>query len=216
MPKDKDQTEPKAEAKTEAKLAPKDGKKGTKAEASASPAKKTAGAAKASKGPKKTSGPKRAPLAPKTYFPKVGELGGNWKLIDASGQNLGRLSSYVAKLLMGKMSPAYSPGVDTGDHVIVINAEKIVFTGKKLRQKMYRHHTNYPGGLKEFTAQEMLDRNPERIIQRAVWGMLPKNKGHMVRHWYGKLRVFKGTNHPHVGQKPVPVQLPDLGFWERT
>lgn len=151
---------------------------------------------------------KRAPLIEKTYFAKKGEHGKNWKLVDASGQTLGRLASQVAVLLMGKNTPQFTPNNDTGDSVVVINAEKVRMTGKKWDQKVYQHHTNFPGGLKTITAKEMLGEHPERIIEKAVWRMMPKSRGHMARHWFAKLHVYAGPNHPHVAQKPVTVQLP--------
>jgi large subunit ribosomal protein L13 len=167
--------------------------------------------------PKKTGGakaPTRAPLAAKTYFAKDGEIAAKWRLIDADRQPLGRISSLIATILMGKDKAAYTRSSDTGDFVIVVNAKGIVLTGKKWEDKVYKYHTNYPGGLKVFTAQELLDKHPERIVERAVYGMLPK--GHMGRQWYKKLRVFAGSEHPHAAQKPEPVKIPDLGYWERT
>ncbi len=156
---------------------------------------------------KPSSGPKRAPLIEKTYYAKKGELGKNWKLVDASGQTLGRLATQVAVLLMGKHSPNYTPNNDTGDSVIVINAEKVRMTGDKWNQKLYQHHTNFPGGLKTVTAKEMLESHPERLIEKAVWRMMPKSRGHMARHWFSKLHVYPGAQHPHAAQKPVPFEL---------
>jgi large subunit ribosomal protein L13 len=155
--------------------------------------------------------PKRNPLIPKTPMPKVGELNQEWKLVDAANMPLGRLSSHIAMMLMGKTKPSYSPSIDTGDHVVVINAEKVVLTGKKWSQKVYQYHTNYPGGIKTFTAKEILNRRPERLVKLAVYRMLPKSKGHMARTWFGKLRVYTGTDHPHKAQQPKPVKLPNLG-----
>ena len=157
----------------------------------------------------------RTKLLPRTYFAKVGEYEPGWKIIDATGQPLGRLSSVIAKLLMGKDKPYYTRSSDTGDHVIVVNCTKILLTGKKLEDKTYNYHTGFPGGIKTFTAKEILTgQHPERLIKWSVYGMLPK--GHMGRRWYKKLRVYVGTEHPHVAQKPEPVKLPDMGFWERA
>lgn len=155
----------------------------------------------------------RRPLTPKTPFVKWGEGQENWRLIDASGQTLGRLSSYIATALMGKDKASYTRHADTGDHVVVINAKKVVLTGNKLNDKTYYYHTQYPGGIKSFTAKQAMETNPERLIERAVYGMLPK--GHMGRRWYAKLRVYPGAEHPHTAQQPKPVTLPDLGSWER-
>jgi large subunit ribosomal protein L13 len=174
------------------------------------------GAAPAKKSAKKSeqkSTPRR-PLVPKTPFVKWGEGEQRWRLIDASGQTLGRLSSHIAKLLMGKDKPSYTRFSDTGDHVVVINARNVVLSGNKLQDKEYNYHTNYPGGIKTFTAKELLRDHPERLIEWAVYGMLPK--GHMGRRWYKKLRVFAGGEHPHKAQQPQPVTLPDLGAWEKA
>jgi large subunit ribosomal protein L13 len=149
---------------------------------------------------------KRLPLVDKTYFAKKGEGGKNWKVVDASGKTLGRLASQVAVLLMGKHLPQYTPNNDMGDSVIVINAEKVRMTGKKWQQKVYQHHTNFPGGLKTITAQEMLTSFPERIIEKAVWRLMPKSRGHMARHWFAKLHVYAGPHHPHSAQKPVSFE----------
>lgn len=151
---------------------------------------------------------KRTPLVQGTVYPKQGEIS-KWRLVDAAGQTLGRLSSYIASALMGKDKAGYTRFADTGDFVVVVNAEKIVLTGKKWADKQYHYHTNYPGGIKTLTAQNLLDTYPERVIERAVYGMLPK--GHMGRHWFKKLRVFKGPDHPHAAQQPVPAKLPNLG-----
>jgi large subunit ribosomal protein L13 len=204
------------ESKTK-KAAPEASKKTAKA-ASEAKGDKPAKAAKADKAGKAPKGPsvKRAPLAPKTYFAKNGETPEQWRLIDATGLTLGRLSSYIAMALMGKDKPTYTPFSDTGDHVVVINCEKVRLTGNKLEGKKYNYHTNYPGGIKEFTARELLEKHPERVIKWAVYGMLPKAKGHMARHWYGKLRVYAGPNHPHTAQLPKSVQLPQFGTTERT
>jgi large subunit ribosomal protein L13 len=162
------------------------------------------------KGPKKdpASPPfKRNPLIQRTYFAKPGQVKSEWRLVDASGQTLGRLSSQIATLLMGKNKPSYTRSVDTGDFVIVINAKDVVLTGKKWTDKVYQYHTNYPGGLKTATAKEIREKHPDRLIRMAVYRMLPKYKGHMVRHWYKKLKVYEGAEHPHTAQQPQPVKL---------
>jgi len=154
---------------------------------------------------------KRNPLLPRTPMPKVGELNQDWKLVDAANIPLGRLSSQVALMLMGKTKPTYSPSIDTGDNVVVVNAEKVVLTGKKWDQKAYQYHSNYPGGLKTSTAREVLTKHPERLVKLAVYRMLPKSKGHMARTWFQKLRVYPGMEHPHKAQKPVQVKLTNIG-----
>jgi len=123
-----------------------------------------------------------------------------WYLIDASGKTVGRLATQAATLLMGKNKPSYTPFLDMGDHVVVINAEKVVFTGRKLQDKVYRHHTGYPGGLKEITAQKQMGRHPERILESAIRGMLPKTK--LGRKMGKKLKVYVGSDHPHQAQQP--------------
>ena len=123
-----------------------------------------------------------------------------WYVVDATGYTLGRLSSEIAKVLRGKNKPVFTPHVDTGDYVIVVNAEKIKVTGKKLDQKIYYHHSDYVGGMKETTLKEMLNKHPERVIEFAVKGMLPK--GPLGRQMYTKLHVYAGAEHPHAAQKP--------------
>ena len=123
-----------------------------------------------------------------------------WYVVDAEGQTLGRLASEVAKVLRGKNKPEYTPHVDTGDYVIVVNAEKINVTGKKLNQKIYYNHSEYVGGLKEATLREMMQKKPEKVIELAVKGMLPK--GPLGRQMYTKLHVYAGAEHPHAAQKP--------------
>lgn len=152
---------------------------------------------------------KRAPLAPKTYFAPWGKEAPKWRLVDASGLTLGRISSHIATILMGKHLPQYTRHAATGDFVVVVNASKIVLTGRKWSEKLYHWHTGYPGGVKTLTAQEMLDKHPERLIESAVHGMLPK--GHVGRLWMKRLRIFAGAEHPHTAQKPEPVKLPNLG-----
>jgi len=159
-------------------------------------------------------GPARVKLNPRTFFAKVGEIVPEWKLVDVEGQPLGRVSTYIASTLMGKLKPTYTRHADTGDFVIVVNAEKVMLTGNKLNDKLYQYHTNYPGGLKTFTAKQILEKHPERLIKLAVYRMLPK--GHMGRTWYKKLKVYKGTEHPHKAQQPVPVTLPQFRRTERV
>ncbi|CAM3498489.1 50S ribosomal protein L13 [Hydrogenibacillus schlegelii] len=130
-----------------------------------------------------------------------------WYVVDASGKTLGRLASEVAKLLRGKHKPTFTPHVDMGDFVIVVNAEKVHLSGKKWTDKVYYWHSGYPGGLKKRTAQEMRDRFPERMIEWAVWGMLPKNR--LGRKMFKKLKVYRGPHHPHEAQQPIPYDIPE-------
>ncbi len=136
-----------------------------------------------------------------TYFPKQGEIVRKWYVIDASGQTLGRLASRAARILTGKNNPRYTPFIDTGDHVVVINADKVKLTGLKSEAKMYRHYTGFPGGLREEEYKKRMQRKPESVIQQAILGMLPKTK--MGRAMGKKLKVYKGAQHPHEAQKPV-------------
>jgi large subunit ribosomal protein L13 len=128
-----------------------------------------------------------------------------WFVVDATGQTVGRLATQVATILRGKHKPTYTPFIDMGDHVVIVNAEKIVFKGNKLDQKMYRHHTGFPGGLKEISARDQLGRHPERVLESAIKGMLPKNK--LGRAMGKKLKVYVGPNHPHEAQKPESLDL---------
>ncbi len=141
-----------------------------------------------------------------TYFPTEGEIVRKWYVVDANGQTLGRLASQVARILMGKENPRYTPFIDTGDHVIVVNAEKIRTTGFKAEQKQYHHYTGYPGGLRTEDYSKRLDRKPEEIIKLAVRRMLPKNK--LAAHMLSKLNVYKGEKHPHQAQKPQDFKIP--------
>jgi large subunit ribosomal protein L13 len=141
----------------------------------------------------------------KTVSAKKEEIERAWHLVDAEGQILGRLAVQVAVLLRGKNKPIFTPHVDTGDHVVIINADKVVMTGDKLRQKLYRHHSGYPGGLKEVSAGTLMREKPERVLTMAIKGMLPKNK--LGKHIATKLRVYRGTTHPHVAQGPKPFAL---------
>jgi large subunit ribosomal protein L13 len=140
-----------------------------------------------------------------TYFPKAGEIARKWHVVDASGQTLGRLASRVASILAGKENPRYTPFIDTGDHVVVINAGKVRLTGLKAESKMYRHYTGYPGGLREEEFTKRFERKPELIVQQAVEGMLPKSK--MGRAMAKKLKIYKGDRHPHEAQKPEALSL---------
>lgn len=141
----------------------------------------------------------------RTYSPKPGDIDSKWYVIDAEGKILGRLASEAAKLLRGKHKPEYSPHVNLGDHVIVINAEKVRVTGKKPVQKLYRRHTGWPGGLKTATYREMQGKFPERIVYKAVKGMLPRNR--LGRAMTKKLRVYSGSSHPHEAQKPEEISI---------
>lgn len=137
----------------------------------------------------------------KTYYPKSEDIDRRWQLLDADGQTLGRLATRAARLLLGKDKPIYTPGVDVGDFVIVVNAAKIHVTGQRLDQKMYYRHSGYPGGLKRISLRDLLAKSPERVIRSAVWGMLPHNR--YGRKLLKKLRVFRGPDHPHRAQKPI-------------
>ncbi len=141
----------------------------------------------------------------KTYSVKADEIKREWYLIDAEGKTLGRLASEIAKILRGKHKPIYSPHLDCGDYVIVINAEKIRVTGRKLDQKIYYRHSGYPGGLKSITLREQLAKHPERVIKAAVKGMLPKNR--LGRKMLKKLKVYAGASHPHQAQQPKVLEL---------
>lgn len=141
----------------------------------------------------------------KTYSAKPGEVAKDWHLVDADGKTLGRLASEVAKRLRGKHKPEYTPHVDTGDYVVVVNAEKVAVTGRKMTDKVYHHHTGYIGNLKSITLEKQLAEHPERVIQKAVKGMMPKNS--LGRAMFKKLKVYAGTEHPHEAQQPQPLEL---------
>ena len=141
----------------------------------------------------------------KSFMPKTGEIERKWYIVDANGKVLGRLASEVAKILRGKNKPIYTPHVDTGDHVIIINAEKIVLTGNKLDQKMHYKHSLYPGGLKATPYRKFLAEQPEKVLYEAVKGMLPHNS--LGRKMLKKLRVYKGTEHEHQAQMPEVLEL---------
>ncbi|MDK2918817.1 MAG: large subunit ribosomal protein [Candidatus Petromonas sp.] len=141
----------------------------------------------------------------KSYVAKHHEVERKWYVVDAEGKTLGRLASQVATILRGKHKPTFTPHVDTGDFVIILNADKVKLTGRKLDQKMYRWHTGYPGGLKERTYRDMLNTKPEKVIFHAVKGMLPKNK--LGRKMIKKLRVYRGSEHNHQAQQPEVLDI---------
>ncbi len=141
----------------------------------------------------------------KTQFAKKDEIKKKWYLVNAEGKILGRLAAKIAVYLRGKHKPIFTPNVDTGDFIIVINAEKIRVTGNKLNDKIYYHHTGYPGGLKSETLKKRLTRKPEDVIRDAVWGMLPKNR--LGRKIIRKLKIYRGSDYPHAAQKPETIDL---------
>jgi large subunit ribosomal protein L13 len=141
----------------------------------------------------------------KTYSAKPREIEQSWYLVDADARTLGRLATQIADVLRGKGKPQYTPHVDTGDFVVVVNAEKVRVTGKKLEQKIYYRHSGYPGGLKERTLAEQLERRPEEVLRRAVKGMLPKNRLAAVQ--LRKLKIYAGPEHPHEAQNPTPLEI---------
>ena len=141
----------------------------------------------------------------KTYSAKSHEVQGDWFVVDATDKVLGRLSSELAKRLRGKHKPEYTPHADTGDYIVVINADKIAVTGNKAKDKMYYHHTGYVGNLKSASFEKMMETNPERIIELAVKGMLPKNP--LGRAMFKKLKVYTGSEHPHSAQQPQPLNV---------
>ena len=136
----------------------------------------------------------------KTFVPKKGDIKPAWCVVDAEGKILGRLATAVATLLRGKNKPTFAPFVDTGDFVVVINAAKVAVTGRKPAQKKYYSHSQYPGGLRTDVLEDLLAKNPEDVIKKAVWGMIPKNK--LGRSVYKKLKVYRGSEHPHQAQNP--------------
>jgi large subunit ribosomal protein L13 len=141
----------------------------------------------------------------KTWNAKPGEVARRWYVVDAEGQTLGRLASQIADTLRGKGKPEYTPHVDTGDFVVVVNAEKVAVTGKKLDEKLYRRHSGYPGGLRTRTLREELERRPTEVLRKAVRGMLPKNR--LARAQLTKLKIYAGPEHPHSAQAPEPMKL---------
>jgi len=141
----------------------------------------------------------------KTFSAKPAEVRRDWFVVDATGKTLGRLSTEIARRLRGKHKPEYTPHVDTGDYIVVVNAEKVRVTGNKLKNKMYHHYTGYIGNLKSKSLEKMLEESPERVLQSAVKGMLPR--GPLGRQMFSKLRVFKGPEHDHVAQQPIPLEV---------
>jgi large subunit ribosomal protein L13 len=141
----------------------------------------------------------------KTHIPRKEDVERKWWLVDAQGRILGRLATEIAVLLRGKKKPHFTPFLDTGDFVVVINAAKITLTGRKLAQKTYYTHSGYPGGLRARSLQEMLAKKPEEVIKKAVWGMIPKNR--LGRDLYKKLKVYRGPSHPHQAQNPVEYRF---------
>ena len=144
----------------------------------------------------------------KTYYPKAGEIDRKWYVADANGQNLGRFAAHVAHVLLGKHKPTFTPGVEVGDYVVIINAENVTVTGTKtsmkLDTKIYHHHSGYPGGLKSVSLRDQLHDHPDRALRAAIWGMLPHNK--MGRSLLKRLKIYAGPNHPHGLQNPEPLK----------
>jgi large subunit ribosomal protein L13 len=141
----------------------------------------------------------------RTYSPKASEIERRWFVVDAAGVPLGRLSTEVARLLTGKHKPTYARHLDTGDFVVVVNADKVRLTGRKLADKTYYRHTGYPGGIRQTTAGRLMDERPERVLRSAIVGMLPKNR--LGRRLATKLKIYRGEEHPHTAQKPEPLAL---------
>lgn len=141
----------------------------------------------------------------KTFMAKAEEVKRKWYVVDAEGKHLGRLASEVAKILRGKHKPDYTPHVDTGDYVIVLNADKVVLTGKKMEQKFHRYHTGWPGGLKEIKYKDFMAKSPEKAVETAIKGMLPKNS--LGKAMFRKLKVYKGDKHDHEAQRPEKLEL---------
>ena len=139
----------------------------------------------------------------RTYTPKAGEITREWYVVDAEGETLGRLATRIATVLRGKHKPTFTPHMDMGDHVVVINASKIVLTGTKDEKKLYQSHSGYPGGLRSVPFATMLERRPTEVVESAIRGMLPKNK--LGRRMASKLKVYPGPEHPHVAQQPQPL-----------
>lgn len=150
-------------------------------------------------------GGKEEKMAEKSFIAKPAEIERKWYVVDADGKNLGRMASQIAAVLRGKNKPIYTPHVDCGDYVIVINAEKVVVTGKKRKEKIYKRHSGYPGGLKETTFEEMMKKHPTEAVRHAVKGMMPK--GRLGRQMYKKLKVYAGPEHEHAAQKPEVLDI---------
>ena len=140
-----------------------------------------------------------------TFSAKPAEVSRDWFVVDATGKTLGRLSTEIARRLRGKHKPEYTPHVDTGDYIVVVNAEKIRVTGKKMQDKIYYHHTGFIGNLKSITLEKLLDKAPERVIEKAVKGMLPR--GSLGRQMFSKLKVYAGPEHNHAAQQPIPLEV---------
>ena len=141
----------------------------------------------------------------KTYTPKISEIERRWYIVDAEGLTLGRLATQVANVIRGKHKPSFTPHLDVGDYVIVVNAEKVHVTGNKQEQKFYYRHSGYPGGFRSTSLRDQLDRHPERVIESAVKGMVPHTN--LGRTQLSKLKVFAGPNHPHAAQQPTPLEI---------
>jgi large subunit ribosomal protein L13 len=141
----------------------------------------------------------------RTYTAREGDIQRRWLVVDADGQTLGRLATRIATVLKGKHKPMYTPHMDTGDHVVVINAKRIALTGRKAQDKKYFHHTLYPGGATWTSIVELMEKHPERVVERAVRGMMPKTK--LGRAMMKKLKVYAGAEHPHAAQQPVPLEM---------
>jgi len=141
----------------------------------------------------------------KTYMAKTGQVEQKWFVIDADGLVLGRLASRVASIVRGKTKPIFTPHVDTGDNVIILNADKVRLTGHKLDAKKYYRHSGYPGGITEITARKLLEKKPEEVLRHAIWGMLPHNK--LGRKLLKKVKIYTGVEHPHAAQKPEPLEF---------
>ncbi|TMR29991.1 50S ribosomal protein L13 [Actinomadura geliboluensis] len=144
----------------------------------------------------------------RTYTPKPADVQRQWYVIDATDVVLGRLASQVAQLLRGKHKPIYAPHLDTGDFVVIVNAEKVALSGNKLEQKRAYRHSGYPGGLRSVTYADLLAKHPERAVEKAIKGMLPKNS--LGRKMFGKVKVYAGPDHPHQAQKPVPFEITQI------
>ena len=155
--------------------------------------------------PRGASCPRGLSHAVKTYVATPSDRQRDWLIVDAAGQTLGRLATQIADALRGKRKPTYTPHIDTGDFVVVINAEKISVSGNKLADKLYHRHSGYPGGLKTRTLNDMLERRPEEVIRLAVKGMLPRNR--LARKQITKLKVYAGPDHPHAAQQPQPMEI---------
>jgi large subunit ribosomal protein L13 len=139
----------------------------------------------------------------KTYIPKAAEMKPEWVLVDANNQNLGRIATQIAEILLGKHKPIFTPGMATGDFVVVVNCEKVQVTGKKLEEKFYYQHSQYPGGIKSVSLKKQLETHPDRVLKAAVWGMLPHNK--FGREVIKNLKIYAGPDHPHAAQNPKPL-----------